>query len=69
MAVLDFKAAQKWRKISKSTQELLLNNVFCPSCGVTTIVEYSLHNDKFGVLLKGKCKKCGKDVARLIEDE
>lgn len=69
MAVLDFKAAQKWGNISKSMQELLINNVFCSSCGVTTIVEYSLHNDKFGVLLKGKCKKCGKDVVRLVEDE
>jgi hypothetical protein len=23
----------------------------------------------YGILLKGKCKKCGKDVARLVEDE
>ena len=69
MSVIDFKAAQKWNKLSKNIQELLLNNVFCSNCGVTTIVEYSMHNDKFGILLKGKCKKCGEDVARLIEDE
>ncbi|MEW9123093.1 MAG: hypothetical protein AB2421_10315 [Thermotaleaceae bacterium] len=69
MSVIDFKAAQKWSKLSKNIQELLLNNVFCSNCGVTTIVEYSMHNDKFGILLKGKCKKCGMDVARLIEDE
>jgi hypothetical protein len=36
---------------------------------VTTIVKYALYNDRFGILLKGKCKKCGKDVARLVEDE
>jgi hypothetical protein len=68
MSVIDFKAAQKWGKIPKNMQELLLNNVFCSDCGVTTIVNYSMHNDKFGVLLKGKCKKCNKDVARLVED-
>jgi ribosomal protein S27AE len=68
MPVIDFKAAQKWVKLSKNTQELLVNNVFCSDCGMTTIIKYTLMNDKFGVLLKGKCKKCGKDVARLVED-
>ena len=32
------------------------------------IVDFSMHDDKFGIALKGKCKKCGKDVARLVED-
>jgi len=69
MSVTDFKAAQKWSKLPKNIQVLLVNNVFCSSCGVTTIVKYTLHDDKFGVLLRGKCKKCGKDVARLVEDK
>ena len=69
MSVIDFKAAQKWAKVPKNIQELLINNVFCSSCKVTTITDYTLHDDKFGVLLKGICKKCGKNVARLVEDE
>lgn len=69
MSVIDFKAAQKWTKIPKHVQEMLINNVFCSTCQVTTITDYTLHDDKFGVLLKGKCKKCGKKVARLVEDE
>jgi hypothetical protein len=69
MTVTDFKAVQKWSKLPRNMQELLLNNVFCSTCGVTTLVEYSMYNDKFGILLQGKCKKCGKEVARLIEDE
>ena len=69
MSVTDIKAARKWNKIPKNIQERLVNNVFCSDCGVTTIVEYSMYNDKLGVLLKGKCKKCGREVARLIEDE
>jgi len=70
MSVLDFKAAQKWAKLPRNIQELIENNVFCSACGVTTIIKYSLHDDGiFGVLLKGKCKKCGLNVARLVEDE
>lgn len=67
-AVIDMKAAKKWAKISPKTQQLLIHNVFCSQCGVTTIVEYVLHNDRFGVVLEGKCKTCGKDVARFVED-
>ena len=37
----------------------------CSDCGVTTIVEYTLNNDKVGAILKGKCKKCGK---KLVSD-
>lgn len=68
MSVTDIRAARKWSKIPKNIQERILNNVYCATCGVTTIVEYSMNNDEFGVLLKGKCKRCGKNVARLVED-
>lgn len=43
-------------------------HAFCSTCGTTTIVDYSMYDDKAGILLRGKCKKCNKDVARLIED-
>lgn len=66
--VIDIIAAKKWGKIPSDRQQLLINNVFCSKCGVTTIIDYSMHNDRYGILLKGRCKKCGKKVARLIED-
>lgn len=69
MQIIDFDARKKWAKIPPHIQDLIIHNVFCAVCGETTIIDYSLHNDKFGVLLKGKCKKCGGDVARLVEDE
>lgn len=69
MTVIDLKAAQKWAKLPKNIQQLIIDNVLCSECGVTTIVEYTLLDDKFGVLLKGKCKKCGNDIRRLVEDE
>ncbi|MBY7145027.1 hypothetical protein KFZ56_18580 [Virgibacillus sp. NKC19-3] len=69
MSVTDFKAAQKWSKIPKDIQMRLLSNVFCVNCTETTIIDYDMHDDEHGILLKGKCKKCGEDVARLVEDE
>lgn len=65
---IDINAIQKWSKIPKHVQEKLLENVFCSTCGTTTIVDYSMYDDKAGILFKGKCKKCNKEVARLIED-
>jgi len=46
---MDIKAIQKWSKISKHIQEKLLENVFCSTCGTTTIVDYSMYDDKAGV--------------------
>ena len=65
---MDIKAIEKWSKIPKHIQKKLLENVFCSACGVTRIVDYSMYDDKAGILIKGKCKKCDKEVARLIED-
>jgi hypothetical protein len=67
--IIDLKAAKKWNAIPKNMQEKLINNVFCSSCGVTAIVDFSIRNDKYGILLEGTCKKCGGPVARLIENE
>ena len=69
MSTTDFEAIQKWAKLPQNIKKLLLANVFCPSCGVTTIEKYTLHDDEFGILLKGKCSKCGMDVARVVENE
>lgn len=69
MSVTDFKAAQKWVKVTKQIKQAILGNVFCSSCGVTTIVEFTMHDNKFGIILEGKCGKCGRDVARVVENE
>lgn len=57
---------EKWNAIPKRIQELLINNVFCGTCGVTTIVDFDIKNDELGIVLQGKCKKCGNKVARFI---
>ena len=68
MTVIDIKAARKWKEIPKEKQKLLVDNVFCSNCYVTTVVDYSLHDEEHGLILKGKCKQCGENIARLIED-
>jgi hypothetical protein len=62
-------ALRRWGKLNRSTQNMLLENVFCLNCKVTTIIDYKIIMDKPDIVLKGKCKKCGRDVARLVESE
>ncbi len=67
--VNDIKAAKKWANIPQDIKEVLVNNVYCANCSVTKIVDYGLHDDQLGLVLKGKCEKCGKTVARFIESD
>ena len=66
--ITDIEALRKWNKVPKNMQNRLLQNVFCSTCGVTTIIDYSITEERSGIILKGKCKKCNKPVARLIEE-
>ena len=68
MPIDDINALRKWNYIDKEHQKLIIENVFCRNCKVTTIVDYSIIEDEYGVILKGQCKKCGNDVARVIDD-
>jgi ribosomal protein S27AE len=67
--ITDIKELKKWSCIPEEYRKRIIDNVFCGKCGVTTIVDYSITSDKYGILLKGKCKKCGHEVARLVENE
>lgn len=69
MGVTDLEAFKKWSQIPKDLKLLIKNNVFCVDCYVTKIVDYTIQSEEFGILLKGKCAKCGQEVARLVEDE
>jgi hypothetical protein len=66
--IINMRAMQKWNEFPKDFQKQVLDNVFCGKCFVTTIVDYNmtLTDDGF-VLLTGKCRKCGGDVARVVD--
>lgn len=58
---------EKWNSIEKEFQDKILNNVWCNTCKCTKIIEYKVYSNKGGIILRGKCAKCGGDVARVIE--
>lgn len=68
-AVSDMKALKKWAELPSDIQQLLISNVYCSKCGMTKIIDYGIHDDRFGLVLKGFCQKCGGRVARMVEDE
>lgn len=68
--VLQMDANKKWLSIPKEIRNSLLSNVWCGNCSdVTTITAFLIEEHDFGIVLKGKCKNCGKDVARVIEED
>ncbi len=67
--ISDFSAMQKWNRIDKDIRDRLLANVYCSNCYNTIIIDYSVRDDVYGIVLQGKCKKCGADVARFVERE
>jgi superfamily II DNA helicase RecQ len=66
--VLSFAANKKWLTIPAETRKKLEQNVWCAYClDVVQITDYVVKDSGTGVVLEGKCKKCGHEVARFIE--
>ncbi|CAG9620369.1 hypothetical protein [Sutcliffiella rhizosphaerae] len=62
-------ANKKWLSIPKEIRNKLRENVFCGHCkDVVTIDNFTIEDHQFGIVLKGKCQKCGHDVVRVVED-
>lgn len=64
---IDELAKKRWEAIPDHERKMLEGNVFCSTCGVTTIVDYHVESSHYQILLKGKCQKCQGDVARVID--
>jgi len=63
-------AKKIWLSIPEYIRQTLLNNVWCSRCRtVTTIVDFKGSVENKDLILNGFCKKCGGEVARLIENE
>ncbi len=67
--ISDLTAIKKWKAIPEHGRKLLSTNVFCGKCGVTAIKEgFAVRDDApYGIILRGKCEKCGGEVARCVE--
>ncbi|MBU2575850.1 hypothetical protein KKF64_02065 [Patescibacteria group bacterium] len=58
------------QKIGVKNFALVERNVFCAECGNTAIVDYEddiVLEPSRDTVLRGKCKKCGHAVARVLE--
>ncbi|MBN2019258.1 MAG: hypothetical protein JW749_03435 [Sedimentisphaerales bacterium] len=63
-------AQRRWDKVSKQSQGLILNNVWCGGClGPVPINLQSGEMKKDLLALKGTCRICGKNIARAVEPE
>lgn len=66
------KALKQWNQIPELARKKLIHNVFCAACvGTTTIIDYKIEMAGFkdDIVLRGKCQRCGHEVARYIERE
>jgi len=66
--VISFSANKKWLSIPIEIRRKLERNVWCGSCSdVVQIEGYTVKEVSTGIVLEGKCQKCGHDVARVID--
>lgn len=66
--VVSFSVNKKWLAIPEATRRELERNVWCSACSdVVLIVNYVVNDSPYGIILKGNCKNCGKNVARVID--
>ena len=58
-----------WESIPGEVQDMLLANVFCSSCFVTSITDFRATVEGGFLILRGTCALCGKDVCRAVEPD
>ncbi|MFC4322567.1 hypothetical protein [Litchfieldia salsa] len=64
---IDELAKKRWLANPADVRKVFEDNVFCSTCGVTTIVDYHVESINQNLVLKGHCKKCNGNVARVID--
>ncbi|MDL4840567.1 hypothetical protein [Aquibacillus rhizosphaerae] len=60
-------ALKRWQTMPSHIRKKLEDNVYCSTCGVTTIVDYYVDFADYAIVLKGNCKSCNHRVARVID--
>jgi superfamily II DNA helicase RecQ len=66
--VVSFSANKKWLSLPEEIRRKLERNVWCGSCrDVVKIENYIVKESSNGILLQGKCHKCGNEVVRVID--
>ena len=64
------RARNIWRSIPADTQLKILRTVWCTHCRSMSQITTIMANICSGVLvLRGNCRRCGKDAARVVENQ
>ena len=63
------KAAFKaWESLPEAVRRRVLENAYCGKCeGSVEMADHTAVFEGAGLVLRGKCKKCGHEVARVLE--
>jgi len=62
-------AERFWEAMPAREQTLVINNVWCAGCRKSsTLVRYTGRIQDGHLVLEGECKRCGSEVARLVEE-
>jgi hypothetical protein len=65
---LSFAANKKWLAIPQEVRLMMVRNVFCGHCrGSVQMEKYMIKDFHDSIVLEGKCKNCGNEVARVID--
>jgi hypothetical protein len=69
--ISDLAAIKKWKAVPEHGRKILSSNVFCVNCGETALEKgFTIHDDgPYGIILRGKCKKCNGQVVRYVESD
>ena len=62
-------AEKRWQQVSELAKEVIMCNVWCVQCRSATTIQ--LRDGKMcgnSLVLSGTCKKCGGEVARVLEE-
>ncbi|WP_281884842.1 hypothetical protein [Paenibacillus sp. YYML68] len=66
--VVSYEAMRRWLSIPAEVRQKLLHSVWCSACSKgTSLSDYSVSQDKHGIVLNGHCAVCGGKAVQLIE--
>jgi hypothetical protein len=65
---LTLSAKKRWEQIPERVRKDILENVWCSQCRSTVALQLrEAHVSKGSLVLRGTCKKCGSEAARVVE--
>jgi hypothetical protein len=57
-----------WDNMKQEHRDLVLKKVYCGGCcRAVEIADYRFESSGTSLVLRGKCKKCGHEAARVLE--